>query len=72
MQKSDRSRMLVQVCESMADPQTRKREITSLGEAMSELKLKEGYIVTRNEDEQIKADEGLIHVIPVWRFLLNI
>jgi predicted AAA+ superfamily ATPase len=72
MQKTDRSRMLVQVCESMANPQTRKREITSLSEAMSELKLKEGYIVTRNEDEQIKVDEGLIHVIPVWRFLLNI
>jgi uncharacterized protein len=31
--------MLVQVCQSMADQQTRKREITALAEAMSELKL---------------------------------
>jgi uncharacterized protein len=72
MQRSDRSWMLVQVCESMADPKTRKREITSLGEAMSELKLREGYIVTRNEEEQIKIDDGQIHAIPIWRFLLNI
>ncbi len=72
MQRYDRSRMLVQVCESMADPKTRKREITSLGEAMSELKLKDGYIVTRNEEEQIKIDDGQIHAIPIWRFLLNL
>lgn len=72
VQKSDRSRMLVQVCESMADTQTRKREITSLSEAMAEMKLKVGYIVTRNEEEKIKVDSGQINVVPVWRFLLNL
>ncbi len=64
--------MLVQVCESMADTQTRKREITSLSEAMAEMKLKVGYIVTRNEDEQIEVESGQINVVPVWRFLLNL
>lgn len=72
VQKSDRSRMLVQVCESMADTQTRKREMTSLSEAMTEMKLKVGYIVTRNEEEQIEVDSGQINVVPVWRFLLNL
>jgi predicted AAA+ superfamily ATPase len=72
IQKADRSRMLVQVCESMADTQTRKREITSLSEAMTEMKLKVGYIVTRNEDEQIEVESGQINVVPVWRFLLNL
>jgi predicted AAA+ superfamily ATPase len=70
-QRQDRSRMLVQVCESMADPQTRKREITALSEAMTELSLTEGTIVTRKDDEQIQVESGIINVVPVWRFLLS-
>lgn len=66
------SRMLIQVCESLADQQTRKRETTALAEAMSELKLSQGLIVTRNEDEQIQVDSGMIDVMPAWRFLLNL
>lgn len=65
------SRMLVQVCEWMADQQTRKRETTALAEAMTELKLSHGIIVTRNEEEQIQVDSGKIDVVPAWRFLLN-
>ena len=48
-----RPRMLVQVCESLAEPQTRKRETAALSEAMAELGLKTGTIVTRNENERI-------------------
>ena len=72
VQWQDRSRMLVQVCESMAEPQTRKREVAALAEAMADLELKEGTIVTRGEDEQIHVDAGVIKVIPAWRFLLNL
>lgn len=71
-QRQDRSRILVQVCESLADPQTRKREITALGEAMAELNLSSGTIVTRGEEEQIAVDSGKIDVIPAWRFLLHL
>jgi predicted AAA+ superfamily ATPase len=65
------SRMLVQACESMADQQTRKRETSALAEAMTELKLSQGIIVTCNEAEQIQVDSGKIDVVPAWRFLLN-
>ena len=71
-QRRDRPRLLVQVCESMADPHTRKRETTSLAGAMAELKLAEGTIVTRDEDEQIQVASGKIDVVPAWRFLLNL
>lgn len=64
------SKMLVQVCESLVEPQTRKREIAALNEAMAELGIKTGTIVTRNEDEQIVLENKKIEVIPVWRFLL--
>ena len=71
-QMRNRSRLLVQVCESMAELQTRKREVTALSEAMTELDLKIGTIVTRNEEEEIIVDAGKINVVPVWRFLLNL
>ena len=70
--RQDRSRLLVQVCESLADSQTRKRETTALAEAMAELKLAAGTIVTRGEEEQIQIESGTIDVVPVWRFLLNL
>ena len=65
------SRMLVQVCESMADKQTRKRETTAIAEAMAEQKMSRGIIVTRNEEEQIQVDCGRIDVVSAWRFLLT-
>jgi len=65
-------RRLIQVCASMSDPQTRKREIAALADAMTELALPQGFIVTRTEEDQIVVDPGVIEVIPAWRFLLTI
>lgn len=67
-----RPHVLVQVCESLADPQTRKRETAALSEAMADLGLNIGTIVTRNEDERIRARTGTIDVVPAWRFLLDL
>jgi hypothetical protein len=69
---SGRTRILVQACESLAEPQTRKREIAALSEGMTELGLKTGTIVTRNDYELIKTDTGTIDVIPAWRFLRDL
>jgi uncharacterized protein len=71
-QRQDRSRMLIQVCESINDSQTRKREISALSEAMAELNLNEGTIVTRGKEEQIEVESGRIDVVEAWRFLLNL
>jgi len=67
-----RSRTLIQVCESLADPQTRKREVAALEEAMAELGLKSGTIVTKAESERIATDNGTVAVVPIWRFLLDL
>jgi hypothetical protein len=69
---SGKTRILTQACESLADPQTRKREITALSEAMAELSIKSGTIVTRNDDERLKNEAGVINVVPAWRFLLDL
>ena len=68
----DGSRLLVQVCESLAEPRTRKREVTALRRAMAELGLRAGTIVTRDEEETIAAGAGAIDVVPAWRFLLDV
>lgn len=67
----DSSKFLVQVCESLADPQTRNREIAALGEAMKETGTRSGVIVTRNEDAQVEVDSGMIKIVAAWRFLLE-
>lgn len=73
VQMRGRSRLLVQVCESLLEPLTRKREVVALSEAMVELGLKSGTIVTRNEEGEIEvANKKRIKIIPVWRFLLDL
>ena len=70
--RPDGSRVLVQVCESLAEPRTRKREVTALAQAMAELGARTGTVVTRDEEERIAVDPGSIEVVPAWRFLLDV
>lgn len=64
--------LLVQVCESLADPQTRKREVAALARAMAELRVTDATIVTRNQRERIEAGGARIEAAPIWRFLLDV
>ncbi len=63
--------MLVQVCESLADEQTRKREIQALEEAMVERKVRTAFVVTRTESDRIETPSGVVEVLPAWKFLLD-
>ena len=63
--------LLVQVCESVAHPQTRKRELAALVRAMEELGVMSATLVTRNRRERIEAGGGRIDAVPIWRFLLD-
>ncbi len=67
----NRPKVLIQVCETLNDSRVREREISALSEAMKELKIKTGTIVTRSEEEYIKAGPGTIQVVPAWRFLID-
>ncbi|MDR1110973.1 MAG: ATP-binding protein [Deltaproteobacteria bacterium] len=67
-----RSWRLIQACETLANPHTRERETRAMGEAMAELGLKAGTIVTRLESELIETGQGTIEVVPAWRFLLEL
>jgi len=67
----DRTRLLVQVCETLASPQTRLREVSALEAAMTELGVTTALIVTRDEQETLEVAAGTITVVPAWRFLLD-
>lgn len=69
-----RKRRLVQVSESLVDPQTRKREVSGLRDAMAELHLETGEIVVRDglAPEYIDTDAGSVRVVPAWQFLLEL
>jgi hypothetical protein len=67
----ERTILLVQVCASLADPRVKQSEVRSLSEAMVELAVAEGTIVTWRTDETIPVGFGTIQVVPVWRFLLE-
>lgn len=60
-----------QVTVSVSDAKTRKREISGLQEAMSAYGLSEGYIITMDEKETLQVDEGVIHIVPAWEWMLT-
>lgn len=74
----DGSRLLVQVCESLADSRTKQREVAALRDAMGELNLGTSVLVTRGgpagpgEENRIAVDTGVIEVTAAWRFLLDL
>ncbi|MDD5434522.1 MAG: ATP-binding protein [Nitrospira sp.] len=61
----------LQVCYSLKDTGTRKRELDGLLEAMKEFKLKRGTILTYDEAESITVEGCKIEVVPVWQWLLR-
>jgi predicted AAA+ superfamily ATPase len=68
---SHKNRHLVQVSLSLHDLLTKKREVSSLSQAMEELNLKTSTIVTLDEEDVLKDGNKTINVVPAWKYLLN-
>ena len=47
------------------------RELTGTLEAMDELNINSGLILTMNQDDQIEQNNKKIIVKPVWRWMLD-
>ncbi len=60
----------IQVTTNLSDPEVRNREIEGLMEAMGTYHLREGIILTENEQDKIEMNGFLISVIPIWKWLL--
>lgn len=66
-----KQRLLIQVCQSLADAETKKREIEALEESMKELNISSGIILTE-DDEGIDIRERSIKIMPIYKWLLEI
>jgi len=61
---------LFQVCWEMNNQDTKEREVGALKMAMAELNIPVGYILTDNEENEIKFESGKIIILPVYKWLL--
>lgn len=60
----------IQVTYSLQDHKTKQRELAGLQEAMQTYSLQEGWILTMSEEEKIFLDNHVIHIVPLWKWLL--
>jgi len=58
----------MQVCYDLTE-QNKEREFNGLIEALNKFKLKEGLILTYNQDDHFEIKDKIIKVIPVWKWL---
>lgn len=61
--------MAVQVAYSIADDETRRREVGALLQLHAAHPLRKALIVTRDEEEKLEVEGLEIAVIPVWKWL---
>ena len=61
----------IQVSLKLDDPVTKQREIAGLLEAMRRYKLKDGYILTLENEELLGPDNKKIIIKPIWKWLLE-
>jgi len=64
-------KLLIQVSYSIAEEETRKREIKALLLAMKELKINEGTMITYDTEDQLEVEDKIINIIPAWKWLLS-
>ena len=62
---------LYQAAYSIKDEKTKQHEVTALLQAMSELSLTSGTIVTLEENETIIIEKKTIYVVPLYVFLMK-
>jgi len=62
----------IQVCATLADSQTREREVRALTEAAEAIQAENMTIVTEDEEGSEKTNRGDIAIVPLWKWLLKI
>ncbi|MDR0791781.1 MAG: ATP-binding protein [Chitinophagaceae bacterium] len=63
--------LAIQVCYSLNDAETRKREITALLQMSKHIEVKKMMVVTKDEENMISENGAVIEVVPIWKWLLR-
>lgn len=71
IRKGNQITQAIQVSLRFSDKNVRNREIDGLVEAMKAYDLKEGLIITENDQEEFDIENLKVKIIPVWKWLLN-
>lgn len=61
----------IQVTFTLNDGETKEREIKGLINACKKFNLKQGYILTHNQEDELEQDSIKISIIPTWKYFLN-
>ena len=68
--EKNKIKTVIQVADNLNDGD-KDRELSGLLAAMEKFKLKEGLILTKDQEDIIKREKLVIKIIPVWKWLLN-
>jgi predicted AAA+ superfamily ATPase len=60
----------IQVCHELNE-ENKEREINGLTHAIKEFKLREGTIITSEQEDELKIEGKIIKVIPAWNWISN-
>lgn len=61
---------LIQVCDEL-NSDNLKRELEGLQEAMTFFGMKEGYILTRDQRDELQQNNTVVHLIPIYQFITS-
>ena len=70
VREKNKIKIVMQVTDNLNDG-NRERELSGLLAAMEKFKLKEGLILTKDQEDIIKNGKLVINVVPVWKWLLS-
>src|SRR3989344_5945921 len=70
IQEKEKIVQVIQVTENL-NSENEKREVEGVLEAMNKFRLNEGFIITLEEERNIKIENKNIFILPVWKWLLN-
>ena len=70
IKEGNRITQAIQVCYLLND-ENKQREINGLLEAMDAYKLKEGLLLTNNQEDVLELNNKKIILKPVWKWLTN-
>ena len=62
----------IQVCFDLSKSETRQREYNGLMQAHQELKPRRLTVLTEYEEKEEVINRTKIHVLPLWKWLLNL
>ncbi|MDA2936537.1 ATP-binding protein [Patescibacteria group bacterium AH-259-L05] len=71
LRKGTRIKAAIQVAQNLSSPETRKREIKALVQALKELKLAHGLILTEDHEEEVKQEGKKISIMPLYKWMLK-